>query len=64
VLVGGLPASCVGDECVCVGPPSSIALGAETVLLGGKPATVVGMSLTNHGGSVVGPGAITVQINA
>ena len=62
VLVGGLPASCVGDVCVCVGPPSTITLGFPTVLVGGKPITVVGMSITDHGGSVVGPGAVTVLI--
>src|ERR1700761_4621036 len=62
VLLGGQPASCVGDMAVCVGPPATIALGFPTVLVGGKPVTVVGMSLTDHGGSVTGPGAITVLI--
>ena len=62
VLLEGLPASVEGDECVCVGPPSSIAMGFPTVLIENKPVTVVGMSITDHGGSVVGPGAVTVII--
>jgi uncharacterized Zn-binding protein involved in type VI secretion len=27
VLIGGLPAACVGDLCVCVGPPDSVVKG-------------------------------------
>lgn len=52
VLIGNLPAACVGDMCLCVGPPDAIANGAFTVLLGGKPAARQG-SLTMHGGSVI-----------
>jgi uncharacterized Zn-binding protein involved in type VI secretion len=62
VLVGGLPASCEGDMLVCVGPPDSVALGFPTVLFEGRPATVVGVSITDHGGDVVGPGAVTVEV--
>ena len=35
VLIGGLPAAKVGDNCVCVGPPDSIAMGCPTVMVGG-----------------------------
>lgn len=52
VLVGGTPAACVGDLCVCVGPPDTIVKGSATVLIGGRPAARMGDS-TAHGGSVV-----------
>lgn len=52
VLIGNLPAACVGDMCVCVGPPDVIAAGAFTILVGNKPAARLG-STTAHGGSVV-----------
>ena len=62
VILEGMPASCMGDIAICVGPPSSVIVGFPTVLFEGRPATVVGMSATAHGGSVVGPGAVTVLI--
>jgi uncharacterized Zn-binding protein involved in type VI secretion len=52
VLIGGMPAACVGDMCVCTGPPDSIILGSATVLIGGKPAARMGDS-TAHGGTIV-----------
>ena len=52
VLIGGLPAACVGDMCVCVGPPDSIVAGSGTVLIGGKPAARMGDS-TAHGGTII-----------
>lgn len=52
VLIGGLPAACVGDMLICVGPPDSIAAGSATVMIGGKPAARMGDS-TAHGGSIV-----------
>ena len=52
VLIGGQPAAVVGDICVCVGPPDTIALGSTTVLIGGKPAARMG-DITAHGGSIV-----------
>jgi uncharacterized Zn-binding protein involved in type VI secretion len=60
VLIGMMPAAVVGDMCVCVGPPDTIAMGSFTVLIGGKPAAQLG-SLTGHGGSVV-LGCFTVLI--
>lgn len=60
VLIGGLPAARVGDQCSCVGPPDTIVLGSLTVLLGGMPAARLG-SLTAHGGTIVA-GAPTVLI--
>lgn len=51
VLIGGMPAACVGDMCVCVGPPDTIALGSATVLIGGKPAARLG-DMTAHGGTI------------
>ena len=52
VLIGGLPAACVGDMCICTGPPDSIILGSATVLIGGKPAARMGDS-TAHGGTII-----------
>ncbi len=52
VLIGNMPAAVVGDQCVCVGPPDSIAQGSMTVTIGGKPAARMGDS-TQHGGSIV-----------
>lgn len=52
VLIGGMPAACVGDMCVCVGPPDSIVAGSGTVLIGGKPAARMGDS-TAHGGTII-----------
>ncbi|WP_431200189.1 PAAR domain-containing protein [Mucilaginibacter sp. P25] len=37
VLIGGMPAVCVGDMCTCAGPPDSIIMGSATVLIGGNP---------------------------
>ena len=60
VLIGGMPASVVGDNCVCVGPPDSIVKGSATVLIGGKPAARMG-DTTAHGGTIV-LGCFTVLI--
>ncbi|MEJ2691657.1 MAG: PAAR domain-containing protein [Candidatus Thiodiazotropha sp.] len=60
VLIGGIPAATVGDICVCVGPPDSIAMGSSTVLIGGKPAARMG-DMTSHGGVIVA-GCPTVLI--
>lgn len=60
VLIGGLPASVVGDSCVCAGPTDSLVMGSSSVLIGGKPAVRMGDS-TAHGGVVV-LGCMTVMI--
>lgn len=60
VLIGGLPAACIGDMAVCTGPPDSIIAGSSTVLIGGKPAARLGDS-TAHGGTIVA-GDFTVLI--
>jgi uncharacterized Zn-binding protein involved in type VI secretion len=52
VLIGGMPAACVGDMLTCVGPPDTIAKGSATVMIGGKPAARLGDS-TSHGGIIV-----------
>lgn len=52
VLIGKLPASVLGDNAVCVGPPDVIVKGSATVLIGGRPAARLG-DTTAHGGSVV-----------
>lgn len=46
VLIGGLPAACVGDTVsggVCVG---AITLGSVTVLIGGRPAARITSQVT------------------
>lgn len=52
VLIAGMPAACVGDMAVCVGPPDTIVKGSATVMIGGKPAARMG-DTTAHGGSIV-----------
>ena len=51
VLIGGMPAACMGDNCVCVGPPDAIVKGSSSVLIGGKPAARMGDTCA-HGGSI------------
>ena len=36
VLIGKLPAAVIGDSCVCVGPPDTIAKGSATVMIGAR----------------------------
>ncbi|MCA9258944.1 MAG: PAAR domain-containing protein [Planctomycetales bacterium] len=52
VLIGKVPAAIVGDTCICVGPPATIAKGSATVMIGGRPAARVG-DTTVHGGSII-----------
>ena len=52
VLIGSLPAAVMGDTCICVGPPDTIAKGSATVLIGGKPAARLG-DITAHGGNII-----------
>ena len=52
VMIGMMPAARMGDLCVCVGPPDSIAKGSPTVLIGGMMAARMG-DLTMHGGNIV-----------
>lgn len=51
VLIGKLPASVVGDSCVCVGPPDTVVKGSATVLICSKPAVRIG-DTTAHGGAI------------
>jgi uncharacterized Zn-binding protein involved in type VI secretion len=60
VIIGGLPAACMGDLAVCTGPPDTILKGSMTVLIGGKPAARMG-DQTAHGG-VITLGCFTVMI--
>jgi len=60
VMIGGMPAARVGDMCICVGPPDTIAMGSGTVFICGMPAARMGDS-TAHGGSIV-IGCPTVNI--
>lgn len=52
VMVAGLPAARVTDPAMCVGPPDTISLGAQSVLIGGLPAARM-TDLTIHGGNIV-----------
>ena len=60
VMIGYLPAARVGDTCICVGPPDTIAKGSATVMIGNMPAARMG-DMTAHGGVIVG-GCPTVMI--
>ena len=60
VLIGKMPAARVGDSCVCVGTPDTIAKGSASVFIGKKPAARMGDS-TVHGG-VITNGCATVLI--
>ena len=51
VMIGFMPAARVGDMCVCVGPPDTIAIGSFTVMIGFMPAARMG-DMTAHGGSI------------
>lgn len=60
VMIEGMPAATVGNMCTCTGPPDSIVMGSQTVLIGGKPAARMG-DTTAHGGQIT-VGAATVMI--
>jgi len=60
VLIDKLPASVMGDMCICIGPPDTIVKGSATVMIGKKPAARVG-DTTAHGGSIA-LGCPTVMI--
>jgi uncharacterized Zn-binding protein involved in type VI secretion len=61
VLIGGLPASVLGDKCFCVGShDDTIVKGSSTVLICGKPAVRMGDACL-HGGYVL-QGCPTVRI--
>jgi uncharacterized Zn-binding protein involved in type VI secretion len=55
VMIGGMPAACVGDNCICTGGglTDPIAMGSTTVKIGGKFAARQG-DTTSHGGSIQG----------
>lgn len=62
VLTAFLPQARVSDMAVCVGPPDTIIPPCSpTVLVGFLPAARMG-DMTMHGGSIVGPCALTVMI--
>jgi len=55
VTIGGMPAACVGDNCLCAGAglTDPIATGSASVRIGGKFAARQG-DLTSHGGTIQG----------
>ena len=55
VLIGGSPAACVGDNCICTGGglTDPIIMGSKTVKIGGKFAARQG-DTTSHGGTIQG----------
>ncbi|SDD10775.1 PAAR domain-containing protein [Pedobacter soli] len=67
VLIGGMPASVVGDNHVCVLPPNShqptvsaFPAGSSTVFIGGMPAVRTGDSCICGASAVVGCPTVTV----
>jgi uncharacterized Zn-binding protein involved in type VI secretion len=67
VLIGGMPASVLGDLHTCSfpppppHPPTPLAPGCPTVLIGGRPAIRVG-DMSGCGAPVLPPGCPTVLI--
>ena len=61
VLIGFMPAARISDMATCVGPPDSIVKGSATVMIGYMPAARAGDSCA-HGGTIAGPGCLTVMI--
>lgn len=61
VLISGLPASTVGNLCVCISPaPDIIIMGSVTVLISGMPAARLS-DKTAHGGIIVfGAGTVLI----
>ena len=56
VRIGGLPAACVGDSCICAGAgglPDPIMKGSSTVKIGGRFAARQG-DTTQHNGTIQG----------
>lgn len=67
VLIGGMPASVLGDNHVCTLPPnvhqptaSPFPTGSATVLIGGKPAVRVGDTCICGASAVVGEPTVTI----
>jgi uncharacterized Zn-binding protein involved in type VI secretion len=52
VLIGVLPAARFTDLDTCAGPPAPVAMGSQTVLIGGIAAARVG-DPAGHGGAIV-----------
>ena len=52
VLIGKMPAARMGDMCLCVGPPDSIAKGSAGVMIGKMPAARMTVDMTIHGGMI------------
>ena len=65
VLIGGVPASVMGDMCTpppgTSAPPSPINTGSTTVLIGGKPAARAGVDMSSTGAAAA-IGELTVII--
>jgi len=51
VLIGGMPASVVGDEAMCTGPPDMVMAGSLLTLIGEMPAARMGDPCI-HGGAI------------
>ncbi len=51
VLIGGVPAACMGNVAICVGPPDTVIKGSTSVLIGNTPAARMGDSCA-HGGAI------------
>jgi len=60
VLIGGMPASVMGDVAICTGPPDAVAKGSATVMISGRAAARIG-DTSAHGG-VISVGCPTVLI--
>jgi uncharacterized Zn-binding protein involved in type VI secretion len=67
VMIGGMPASVVGDTHICVIPPntghvtvSAFPMGSATVMIGGKPAVRTSDACVCGAMAVVGCPTVTI----
>jgi len=51
-----------GNTCICVGPPATTLKGSATVLIQNRMWARILMDPHAHGGTITGPGAVTVIV--
>lgn len=53
VLIGGIPAAIIGDQCICNGPLDVLVKGSASVLANSKPCVRAFSDTTAHGGMII-----------
>ena len=62
VLASFMPATPIGNMCTGVGPPDVTSKVSATVLIQNRMWVRIGIDVTAHGGTIVGPGAPTIIV--